>query len=119
MSKNESDTIGVVIPDICDPFFCEVIKGISSVADKHGLKIILCDSDENPEKEVAFLENLKQLKAKGIIITPISDSNEFNSQYLKLLEQINNNSDKKEKAVKRITLIPEPVLNGSEKLFTK
>ena len=88
LSKNESNTIEVIVPDISNPFFCEVIKGISAVADNQGLKIILCDTDENPKKEVEFLETLKQQRPKGIIITPISDSNEFNSQYLNLLEGI-------------------------------
>lgn len=86
LSKNESSTVGVIVPDICNPFFCEVIKGIGTVADENGLKIILCDTDEDPQKEVEYLEDLKQLRPKGIIITPISDSNEFNSQYLSLLE---------------------------------
>ena len=88
LSKNESNTIEVIVPDISNRSFCEVIKGISSVADNQGLKIILCDTDENPKKEVQFLETLKQQRPKGIIITPISDSNEFNSQYLNLLEGI-------------------------------
>lgn len=88
LSMNQSDTIGVVVPDICNPFFCEVIKGISAVADQHDLRIILCDTDENSKKEAEFLVNLKQQKVRGIIITPISETNEFNSQYLNLLESI-------------------------------
>jgi LacI family transcriptional regulator len=88
LSKNESNTIGVIVPDISNPFFCEVIKGISAVADQEDLKIILYDTDENPRKEVAFLENIEQQKLKGIIITPISDSNEFDSEFSSLLEGI-------------------------------
>lgn len=88
LSQNQSNTVGVIVPDICNPFFCEVIKGISSVADQHDLQIILCNTDENPKKEAEFLVDLKQQKVQGIIITPISESNEFNLQYLNLLESI-------------------------------
>lgn len=88
LSMNESNTIGVVVPDISNPFFCEVIKGISAVADQNDLRIILCDTDENPKKEVAFLENLEQQKLKGIIITPISDSNEFDSEFSSIIEGV-------------------------------
>lgn len=89
LSKKQTNTIGVLIPDISNPFFCEVIKGISSVAAENGLNIILCDTNENQQKEIDFLNNLKQEQLKGIIITPISDANEFNSDYTNLLEGMN------------------------------
>jgi len=38
LSKNETNTIGVIVPDIQNPFFGEVIKGISSLADEKNLK---------------------------------------------------------------------------------
>ena len=89
LSKSETNAIGVIIPDISNPFFCEVIKGITSVTDENGLNIILCDTNENQQKEVGFLNSLKQEKLKGIIITPISDTNEFDSDYSNLLEGMN------------------------------
>jgi len=89
LSNKQTNTIGVLIPDISNPFFCEVLKGISCVAAENGLNIILCDTNENQQKEIDFLNNLKREQLKGLIITPISDTNEFNSDYTDLLEGMN------------------------------
>lgn len=88
LSRNESNTIGVVVPDITNPFFGEVIKGIVELVDKNNLIMILCDTGEDPKKEEDHLINLKSQRLKGLIITPTSDSNEFNSHYLSLLEDM-------------------------------
>ena len=88
LSKSETNVIGVVVPDINNPFFGEVIKGISMVADSQNLNIILCDTNENMEKEIKSLKMLKEQRIKGIIITPTSDTNEFNSEYLLALENL-------------------------------
>lgn len=88
LSTNKTNTIGVVVPDINNPFFGEVIKGISEVADKHGLNIILCDTDESMEKEVKALKVLKEQRIQGVIITPSSAEDDFNSEYLSVLENI-------------------------------
>lgn len=88
LSKNESNTIGVIVPDVTNPFFGEVIKGVSEVADKNKLNMILCDTGEDSQKEERHLINLKSQRLKGLIITPTSDSNEFNSKHLKLLKDM-------------------------------
>lgn len=88
LSRNESNTIGVVVPDITNPFFGEVIKGIVELVDKNNLIMILCDTGEDSKKEEDHLINLKSQRLKGLIITPTSDSNEFNSHYLSLLEDM-------------------------------
>ncbi|EJO5346762.1 LacI family DNA-binding transcriptional regulator [Clostridium botulinum] len=88
LSKNETNTIGVVVPDINNPYFGELIKGISSVADKNDLNIILFDTDESIDKELKALSVLKEQRIKGVIITPTSAENDFNSEYLKTLENL-------------------------------
>ncbi|QGU94652.1 substrate-binding domain-containing protein [Clostridium bovifaecis] len=88
LSTSQSNTIGVVIPDVNNPFFGEVIKGIATVADEEDFNIILCDTDENIDKEFKALEMLKKQRVRGIIITPTSDKNEFNSEYLEALESL-------------------------------
>lgn len=88
LSTNKSNTIGVVVPDVHNPFFGEVIKGIATVADEEDINIILCDTDENMDKEFKALEMLKKQRVQGIIITPTSDKNEFNSEYLETLENM-------------------------------
>lgn len=88
LSKNETKSIGVVVPDINNPFFGDVIKGVSMVADEHNLNILLCDTNEDTEKEKNSLQMLKDHRIRGIIIGPASDTNEFNGEYLSLLENL-------------------------------
>lgn len=86
LSNKRSSTIGVIVPDICNPFFSEVIRGISSVADRSGMQIILCNSADDEKKEADFLTHLQQQRVCGIIITPVSDRDKFNSNFLIELE---------------------------------
>lgn len=88
LSKSKTNTIGVVIPEINNPFYGEVIQGISHIADKHNLNIILCNTEESIEKEVKALKLLKEQRIRGIIIAPTSVEDEFNSEYLKTVDQI-------------------------------
>lgn len=88
LSTNRTNTIGVIVPDIINPFFGEVIKGISEEADKHNLNIILCDTNEDLKKEIKALKLLKEQRIQGIIITPTSVEDENNSEYLNDLDSL-------------------------------
>nr|WP_308741956.1 LacI family DNA-binding transcriptional regulator [uncultured Anaerocolumna sp.] len=70
LSKRESSTIGVVIPEIDNQFFGEVLKGITDVADINDFSIICCDTQNNGAKELKALSMLEQQRVRGIIITP-------------------------------------------------
>ncbi|MCT4543412.1 MAG: LacI family transcriptional regulator [Vallitalea sp.] len=89
LSINKTNIIGVMVPDLNNPFFTEVVQGISNVADENDLNIILCDSNENfLEKEIKYLKMLKEQRIRGLIITPTSEENKYNSMYLSLLEDL-------------------------------
>jgi len=88
LSKSESSVIGVVVPEITNPFFGEVIKGITSIADKNNLSIILYSTDEVVQKELRCLQLLKQQRVRGLILTSSSEDEHFNSNYLKALQDL-------------------------------
>ncbi len=75
-------TIGVVIPDICNNYYMEVIHGIESVMNKHGVEVIICNTDEDPRKEIRSLAMLRQINIGGIIAVPVSDAEKYNADYL-------------------------------------
>ncbi|MDD3369329.1 MAG: LacI family DNA-binding transcriptional regulator [Lachnospiraceae bacterium] len=70
LKKQETNTIGVVIPEIDNSFFGEVIKGITEEADKNDFSIICCDTQNNGERELRALRTLEQQRVRGVIITP-------------------------------------------------
>ena len=68
--------IAVVVPDLSNPFFTAVIRGICSVMEKQNYGIIVCDTQESIDRELATLSMLKNMQITGLVITPTSDSDE-------------------------------------------
>src|SRR3984893_12392150 len=66
-----SFTVGVVIPSITNPFYPEFVRGIEDEAQRHGYSLFLCNSDENPEKEVNYLQLLRRHRIAGLIAITI------------------------------------------------
>ncbi|MEL7658197.1 MAG: LacI family DNA-binding transcriptional regulator [Bacillota bacterium] len=81
--KLANDIVGVVVPDINNPFFSEAIKGMIQVFRRSDINILICDTDESPEMEIQSLQTLRREKVGGIIITPVSGVVEYNAEYLK------------------------------------
>lgn len=63
-------TIGLIIDDITNPFYPEIVKGCEEVANKNGLNIILCNSDYNQEKEDKYINILLSKRVDGVLIMP-------------------------------------------------
>jgi LacI family transcriptional regulator len=68
--KNRSTrTIGVIIPNILNPFFAKVFKGIEKVSEEKGYKVITCISNESLEKEISALEMLSNGTIDGFLLS--------------------------------------------------
>ena len=66
--KNSSGLIGLIVPNIDNPFFNEIAKAIEEEAYNKGLHIVLCSSGNNTQKEADNIQMLEQMKADGIIL---------------------------------------------------
>lgn len=71
--------IGVVVSDLTTQFYPKAIKGITGVAAERGIDVVICDSNDDPGREVQNLELLKNLHVNGIIFSPVADNVEFNN----------------------------------------
>ncbi|MDI7741324.1 LacI family DNA-binding transcriptional regulator [Lysinibacillus fusiformis] len=71
LSTKQSDIIGLIIPDIKNPFFPELARAVEDTAFEYGYTVILCNSDENAEKEKHYLQKLTKKYVAGIILTSI------------------------------------------------
>jgi LacI family transcriptional regulator len=64
-------TIGLVVLDVSNPFFTELARGAEEAAREHQTLIILCNSDEDPEKEQRYLEVLEEQRVLGVLISAV------------------------------------------------
>lgn len=71
LSTKQSDLIGLIIPDIKNPFFPELARAVEDTAFKFGYTVILCNSDEDFKKEQHYLQALSKKYVAGIILTSI------------------------------------------------
>lgn len=65
-----SRTLGLVVPDVGNPFFTEVARGVEDAARKSDYVVFLCNSDESVEKEDRYIEVLMEQQVRGVLITP-------------------------------------------------
>lgn len=65
-----SNTIGLVISDIGNPFFTAVVRGVQDVVQARGYALILSNTDEDPDKEASYLRVLTSRRVDGIILAP-------------------------------------------------
>lgn len=75
-SNGRSKLLGLIIPDIQNQFYSNIVRGIEDVTYGNDYAVILCNSDENPNKERFYLEVLKSESVDGIILPPIQQFGE-------------------------------------------
>jgi LacI family transcriptional regulator len=73
LRAGRSRTLGLVVLDIANPFFTDVARGVEDVANAAGLAVILCNSDDRPEKEAAYLDVLAEQRVQGVLLTPTAE----------------------------------------------
>lgn len=86
LSTQDTSTIGVIIPDIENPFFSSLIRGISDVAEKNNYNILFFGTNETAATEHSFLKIVQSQRLKGVIITPVSEFDMETRDYLMRLD---------------------------------
>jgi LacI family transcriptional regulator len=77
----KTQTVGLIIPDISNPFFAAIARQIALGTRKQGYSIILCDSQESVDLEITSLELLRGQHVEGIILCPVGLSAEHLSEF--------------------------------------
>ncbi|PAB60498.1 LacI family DNA-binding transcriptional regulator [Anaeromicrobium sediminis] len=78
----KTKTLGLIIPDISNPFFPEIARGAEDKANKAGYNVIVCNTDNSVKKEEEYLSMLKEKMIEGIIMTA-SENKEDNTDFYK------------------------------------
>lgn len=74
LRKKITSTIGLIISNITNLFYPEVVRGVEDYLAKYNYNLILCNSDEDVEKEKNYIEVLFSRRVDGLIITPSKSS---------------------------------------------
>lgn len=74
LRAKRSRVIGLVISDIQNPFFTSVVRGAEDAAYEQGYSLVLCDSDEDPEKEKLYTDVMRAEGVAGVIVATTSDA---------------------------------------------
>ncbi len=69
LAKQKTHTIGMIVPDIGNPFFPMVVRGAEDAAQKRGYNLLLCNSDDTQLREESALELLLSKRVDGILLT--------------------------------------------------
>ncbi len=70
LRSRRTDTIGLIVSDIRNPFFTEVSRAVEDLAYQHQMRVILCNADEDPEKEALYLDLMRDENVSGVILSP-------------------------------------------------
>lgn len=76
-----------MVPDINNPFFGEITKGVNQIAQHHAYTVFVCDTDEKVKNETRVLETILKKKIRGVIIAPVSERARKNAGLLKSIQE--------------------------------
>jgi LacI family transcriptional regulator len=69
-----NNVVGVVIPDVTNPFFTDLVRGIEDVVRESDYLLVLCNTDETSSKENDYLRMLADQNIAGLVIAPVQSN---------------------------------------------
>jgi LacI family transcriptional regulator len=76
LRTKQSHTVGVLIPDNTNPYFAEIARLLEDECFRHGYNVIICNTEQNPQKELTYLRLLTEKAADGIVFVSTGDDAE-------------------------------------------
>jgi LacI family transcriptional regulator len=72
--QRKTGSFGVIVPDVANPFFTLIVRGVERVAWRAGYHVILCDTQGDLERERGYLEDMVSFQVEGVLLAPVGDS---------------------------------------------
>ena len=63
-----TQTLGLIITDIENPFFPQLVRAVEDVAREHGFALLLCNATDDPDREASYLDLLVDRRVDGVVI---------------------------------------------------
>lgn len=81
MRSGRSNLLGLVIPDIANPFWAEVARGAQDLVADTGSSLLVFSSDWNRDREDMHLRALRRARVDGVILNPVSDGDGASARF--------------------------------------
>ena len=88
LSGHETEVIGVIFPDISNPFYSRILSGLSRIINKYNYTAMLFNAEENPERLHQILKTIQKERLRGMILNPIWNQDE---ETVRLVQEIQKN----------------------------
>lgn len=70
LRSQQSMTVGLIVADIRNPFFTQLSRAVEDEAYRAGMRVFLCNTDEDPAREAMYLELMAEERVAGLILAP-------------------------------------------------
>jgi LacI family transcriptional regulator len=84
LSAQRTRILALIVPDVANPFFTLVVRGAEVVARQAGYRVILCNTENDREQELAYVQAMLEHRVEGILLAPAGD---HSTGTLRLIEQ--------------------------------
>jgi LacI family transcriptional regulator len=78
LTSRKTSVLGVIVPDVVNPFFAPVVRGAESIARQSGFRVMLCNSESNLDHEGEYIADLLRQRVEGLLIAPVGDLSRAN-----------------------------------------
>jgi LacI family transcriptional regulator len=82
LSRRKTGALGVIVPDLANPFFTLVLRGIEDLSWRSGRHVILCNTQADLERERGYIEDMLSFQVEGILIAPGGDRSRSHMRHL-------------------------------------
>src|SRR5258708_29494900 len=73
LRRNQTSMLVMIVPDITNPFFPAVVRGVEDVAYKSSLRLVLFNTHKDPRKEISYLNEMQSYRPAGWLGIPSLD----------------------------------------------
>lgn len=77
LRSKKSNLVGVMVPDMSNPYYADIIRGIEDCAFENGFQILLSISVEDCAREWGIIEQFRSLRVEGVLLMPSYESREL------------------------------------------
>lgn len=81
--RKKTGALGVIVPDVGNPFFTLVVRGAEEVAWRAGYHVILCNTQADIERERGYIEDMLAFQVEGLLLAPVGDRSRPNLRLLR------------------------------------